>query len=51
MVKKLVILSQESIDYIQSIAKSLNPKNKKGNFSKALNFVIEQYRWKINTHT
>lgn len=41
--KKLVVLSASQIDYVQSIAKCMDPQNKKGNFSKALRKIIDDY--------
>jgi len=49
MVKKLVILSAEDIDYVNSIAKSLSdPRAIKPNFSKGLKYIINEYKkiWK-----
>jgi hypothetical protein len=43
--KKLVILSQVNIDYVLAIAKEISdPRSIKGNFSKALNKVIEEHK-------
>jgi hypothetical protein len=41
IVKKLVILPQSMIDYVQSVSKSVSdPRAKKGNFSKGLQHII-----------
>jgi len=44
MVKKLVILSQSTIQKVYKVAKTLSdPKCKKGNFSKALEYILKKY--------
>ena len=41
--KKLVILSQSQIDYVQELAKKIcDPRSKKGDFSKALRKIIDE---------
>ena len=43
--KKLLILSQEEIEYVYSIAKIISDKRAvKGNFSKAIRLMIEEYK-------
>ena len=42
--KKLVILSQSQIDYVEEIAKKISdPRSKKGDFSKALRKIIDEH--------
>ena len=42
--KKLVNLSPKNIEYVQALAKQVSdPRAKKGNFSKALNKIIEEH--------
>jgi len=42
--KKLVILSQSQIDYIWKLAAKISdPKAKRGNFSRALRKIIDEY--------
>ena len=43
--KKLIILSQSQIDYVYEVAKTVSdPRSKKGNFSKALQKIIEEHK-------
>ncbi len=43
--KKLVILSQSDIEYVQEIAKSVSsPQAKTGNFSKGLRQIIKDHK-------
>ena len=43
--KKIVILSPSNIEYVYEIAKKVSdPRAKKGNFSKALNKIIEKHK-------
>ena len=43
--KKLVNLSSENIEYVFKLAKKISdPRAKKGNFSKALNKIIEDHK-------
>ena len=43
--KKIVILSQSDIDYVQEIAKKVScPRAKKGNFSKGLRKIIKDHK-------
>jgi len=45
--KKLVILSQSQIDYVEKIAKEISdPRSKKGDFSKALRKIINDHKEK-----
>lgn len=45
IVKKLVVLSQSDIDYIQKVSKSVSdPRAKNGNFSAGLRYIIEEYK-------
>jgi len=49
--KKLVNLSISDIEYVYSIAKVISdPRSKKGNFSKALSKIINEYRRKNEIH-
>ena len=42
--KKLVILSQSQIDYVNKLAKVISdPRSKKGDFSKALRKIIDEH--------
>jgi len=43
--KKLVILPKSQIDYVQGLGKLLSdPRSKKGDFSKGLRKIIEEYK-------
>lgn len=43
--KKIVILSQSDIDYVNELAKQVSdPRAKKGNFSKALRKIIADHK-------
>ena len=43
--KKLVILSQSDIEFVQEIAKRVSSNQaKKGNFSKGLRYIIKKYK-------
>ena len=43
--KKLVILSKSQIDKVQDLAKKMSdPRAKKGDFSKALRKIIDEYK-------
>ncbi len=45
MVKKLVSLKPVNIEKVNKLAKKISdPRAKKGNFSKALNKIIEDYK-------
>jgi hypothetical protein len=45
MVKKLVLLSQNDIDYVQGIAnKNKSQRSKKGDFGKALSKIIKEHK-------
>ena len=51
MVKKTVVLSQNNIDKVWGIAKQMkSPGAKRGDFSKALRKIIEEYDRKIQTN-
>jgi hypothetical protein len=42
--KKLVVLSQEEIEYVYELAKKVSdPRSKKGDFSKALRKIIQEH--------
>jgi len=43
--KKLVVLSPLNKEYVENLAKQISdPRSKKGNFSKALNKIIEDHK-------
>lgn len=45
MVKKIVILSSQQIEYVESIAKLVSDKRaKNGNFSRGLRLIIDEHK-------
>jgi hypothetical protein len=45
MVKRLVILNQEQIEYVWELAKKIcDPRAKQGDFSKALRKIIDDHK-------
>jgi len=50
MVKKLINLSQSDINFVQKLAKKIgDPRAVKGNFSKAVRYIVKEYKIKYNT--
>jgi hypothetical protein len=48
--KKLVVLSPSQVQYVEEVAKAVSTPGH-SNFSKGLRHIIDEHKWKTNTHT